>query len=585
MRLCFMKWILMLVMLFAVLIPAFSQGDIQTVFYIYVLPEGEIPEPVPVHGSLIKAFEERNISCEIIKNKKDRNLRTSKASDNEFLITVDNIENEPYKLALYKLKDYSESSKNLLENKKDWTEEDTSDVVSEIEKIAYQNIYEKEPDNTEVLPVETEDGTKQIPQENNISNEGKKPYPDTLPRNTPEGTKFPWLLLILLCLITFISLITSIVSLIMTSRTGRKISGQDSFEKLRSTITKHDIVPRFMSVTEKIDTRAEKSDITRVEKRIDSISEQIKNEISPLTQEFRKLKSDMEKLDTSIANLTMSPELNLFASGLRDFAGQIVEVYYEQDSGMTQRIKYVNLLKKIDASFNSWRKKLAVPVTGFKMRRTASGTSDQSLLKFAGDLLQKSEEYNISLQNLKKKFDSFQTGLKIPAFKEYCLDFLKDKSHLEPVIKQEDGLYREIVQGYSRLTAGEVLKNIGSVLDTRYMEDENKKFAESIKKWILSDLLLLCDYVNSFNEELEKNKPHVTPEISREFSGVIYEFNRFLKNIELEYISIRVKEDVFSSEFHQISRRMDNGQTILRIEKQGVIWRGEVLRKASVWVG
>ena len=601
-----------ILLLILILEPAFSKEEHGRTFYLYPVSESIITGPLPIkkpNDGLRDLLNSKGVSCIILDSQDLDAELNSKTKENKFLITMETEDpggGYPCKLTVYKLADYfpdSDNKDNIL-GIIEWTNpaSDNSNIIKEQTDSIALKIYNSVPDVVEESPSPLPGDSENT---DSPDSGGTIIYTDPTPADTVptgktdissapsssgRGVSFGGLFL------AFIALGVAIASFVVNIQTRgkvQKINDRDAFSELRNTISKKDIAPGFEAIKEKLSEKAGKDAIRELENKMKKISsdlsskidKELKENISRFDLEINILKSDMEKIDRAVARISINPQIKLFVSGLKSFSDQILAVYHEKDDGMTERLKYVNTARNIDNALACWTKESAGIITRLKISFKNNATPpEQNILKFARDLIHKSEGYSNSLQRILEKYGN-KSDFQIPEFEEYCFQFLQDRKKLSSVIEERDGLYNELVLGYSRLAAREITENLGSALNSDNMKQENSEFIEVVKKWILSDLLLLCDYMDSFYNDLDKSKTELSLDFYRGLVNLIKSFDNFLEKIEIEYMKIRLKEDTFSSEFHNITRRMGDGQKIVKVEQEGVKWKGEILRKASVWVG
>jgi len=638
-----MKYYVIFLMIVAVFFWGASSKDIQSIsmaqekkidVHVYVLPDGDADKVIPERLELLTGLK-KDIGEERYKSVRDKKdfdtLIKSKKSDG-FFITVEGpinnqeiYKNDPDKL-IKELNKILEDNKNInnKENKKllentfyiltlyiidkynssrpgknsekicKWSvdminkehdsniEKDLKDISNIIELAGEQEIISE----TTSIPDSSVSFISVTPSTTKTSETSDNAEPSA--NNSQDKPEFVTIAFIVLSVAIVLLFVLFILSLLKTLRIENKLKNQKSPEQIEKYVNR-EISGRIVHLNEQImqyiNENSNKDEINEINKKINNLSKEFSEFREDITWKIEDI--DSSKTTPSVPAVNSKPvisdmsHIDLLASTFRTFAEQILSVYREQSGVAAGKSGSISLLKQADIAFSNWIKEFNI--TKMRLVRSATGPHNQRMLNFATDLIQKSNEYYKSLQVLRQKTgDSSSVTLNIPSFEEYYENFFSGRNKSG---EKGNGHYRELMEGYAGITARELVKNITVVMPGRLPGADSNRANETFRKWILSDLLMFCDYMETFRTDLEKLQPDLSGDLYRAFSDICRNFENFLKHIGITYIHIRTSEDRFSPELHQIARRFGDGQTIKKVEQQGLKWGGEVLRKASVWVG
>ncbi|MBI3930053.1 MAG: hypothetical protein HY319_31225 [Armatimonadetes bacterium] len=284
----------------------------------------------------------------------------------------------------------------------------------------------------------------------------------------------------------------------------------------------------------------------------------------------------------ALSALAASPQIRLFGSGFDRFARLVVEEGARQAGGPDTR-RLLEVLER--AGFGLTRFKSSFKATVEQLGKTLPRAPESTRELYAQlfTIYKKTEGAHEALQALESltlptpTFADNADGL---TFEEYCGRLLQDPSRLETLAQKTDGLFAHLVEDYSRVSARRLLEAVRAPAAQGNPGDLRRR----LRDWLLSNLLPLDDYLLNLSREVESRAGRERP-LQAAVAEIQGSLEALLQGLSIRRVSVRVNEDYFEPEDHELLKRVSPGQLIRKIERHGFAWDGTVLRKAGVWVG
>ncbi|MEW6281397.1 MAG: hypothetical protein AB1758_22500, partial [Candidatus Eremiobacterota bacterium] len=292
-----------------------------------------------------------------------------------------------------------------------------------------------------------------------------------------------------------------------------------------------------------------------------------------------------ERCSRALEPLANSPQLRMFGSGFDRFSRQVVEESTRLSGGEETRCLLDTFgaaarhLDRFQSDFNLAMHRLSATLSESTISRKTRGLYTQlhAIFKKVADVQDALKKVQAAVLPVSPRLGDSADGH--VTFEAYCEGVLRDPERLSSLTGSEDGLFSRVVEDYSRLSARRLLEAVRD--QPQVNPDELRR---GLQEWLGTWLLVLDDYLVTLSREMEAD-PEAARPVRPVVDQVAAQLEATLRVLGLERMRIRVNEDVFDARGHDLARRLGPGQTICKVERNGFLWGGQILRKASVLVG